>query len=235
MRKTKSARCSRSRRSRAAARRHGALVHADAAQSIGKVAVDVDTLGVDLLSIAGHKLYAPKGVGVLYQRRGVALPSVLVGAGQEHGRRAGTENVPSIVGLGAACRLAAERLTQGTAQIASLTQEFLAALTREVPGLVLVGHPADRLPNTLNVLFPGVSGRKVLEACPGVMASVGSACHADREEASSILLACGITPDAALGAVRLSLGRATTEEDIASAATQLAAAWRAAIPAVAAE
>jgi cysteine desulfurase len=207
-------------------RKHGALVHADVAQSLGKVPVDVDALGVDLLSVAGHKLYAPKGIGVLYQRRGFTLPSVLVGAGQEHGRRPGTENVPYIVGLGEACRLAAENARRADG-IAARAHELLALLQREVPGLTLVGHPTDRLPNTLNVLFPGVSGRRVLEACPGVLASTGSACHADREDPSAILLALGIAPDAALGAVRLSLGRHTTRDDIATAADRLAAGWRA--------
>jgi cysteine desulfurase len=208
-----------------AARKHGARVHADVAQSAGKVPVDVDALGVDLLSIAGHKLYAPKGIGVLYQRHGLKLPSVLVGAGQEHGRRAGTENVASIVALGEACRIAGERL-RGGPQLAAVARELLARLQREVPGLVLVGDPDDRLPNTLNVLFPGVSGRRVLEACPGVLASTGSACHADREDPSAILLALGIAPGAALGAVRLSLGRTTTQDDVAMAASRLAAAWR---------
>jgi cysteine desulfurase len=219
----------------ATARKHGALMHADIAQSAGKIPVDVDALGVDLASIAGHKLYAPKGIGVLYQRRGVNLPSIIVGAGQEHGRRPGTENVPYIVGLGEACQLAGERLKAGTRQLSALTQDLLARLQRAVPGLVLTGHPTDRLPNTLNVLFPGVSGRRVLEACPGVLASTGSACHADREDPSAILLALGIAPDAALGAVRLSLGRTTTKDDVAAAADRLAAAWRAVAQPAAAE
>ena len=217
-----------------AARRHGALMHADVAQSVGKVPVDVDALGVDLISIAGHKLYAPKGIGVLYQRRGLSLPSVIVGAGQEHGRRAGTENVASIVALGEACRIAAERL-RDAAQLAALSRDLLAHLQREVPGLALVGDPDDRLPNTLNVLFPAVSGRRVLENCPSVMASTGSACHADREDPSAILLALGIAPNKALGAVRLSLGRSTTKDDIAAAAAQLASAWRALAQPLAAE
>jgi cysteine desulfurase len=209
-----------------AAKRHGALMHADVAQSVGKIAVDVDALGVDLMSIAGHKLYAPKGIGVLYQRRGVGLPPLLMGAGQEHGHRAGTENVASIVALGAACRIAAGRLDREPARLAALSGELLARLTRAVPGLVLVGHPDIRLPNTLNVLFPGVSGRKLLEACPDVCASNGSACHADSEEPSAILTTLGIAREAALGAVRLSLGRSTGATDVEAAATHLAAAWR---------
>lgn len=210
-----------------AARGRGALVHADVAQSLGKVTVDVDALGVDLLSIAGHKLYAPKGVGALYVRRGVDLPPLIVGAGQEHGRRPGTENVASIVGLGVACRIAGERLEQDAPGLRALRDDLLARLQQAVPGLTLVGHATDRLPNTLNVLFPGVSGRKLLEACPGVLASNGSACHADSEEPSAILTALGIARDAALGAVRLSLGRHTTAADVATAAALLAEAWQA--------
>ena len=142
------------------ARDVGALVHADAAQSIGKVVVDVDALGVDLLSIAGHKLYAPKGIGALYIRRGVKLPLLLVGAGQEHGRRPGTENVAYAVGLGEACRLARIALEKAPQQMASVADHLLRKLQQAVPGIVLVGHPTERLPNTLNVLFPGVSGRR---------------------------------------------------------------------------
>lgn len=210
----------------AAAHRHGALVHVDAAQSVGKVALDVDALGADLLSIAGHKLYAPKGVGALYVRRGIRLAPVLRGAGQESGLRPGTENVPAIVALGEACRLAAARLVNGTHDMRPLAAALLARLRREVPGLVLVGDPTERLPNTLNVLFPGVSGRAVLAACPAVMASTGSACHADREEPSAALRALGIPDAQALGAVRLSLGILTTADEVAISAAALAQAWR---------
>ena len=223
----------------AAARHHGVLVHVDAAQSVGKVAVNVEELGADLLSIAGHKLYAPKGVGVLYIRRGISLPPLLLGAGQERGRRPGTENVPYIVGLGEACRIAGAMLERESKRLSALAGDLFAALKREIPEIILVGHPAQRLPNTLNVLFPNASGRKVLENCRRVMASTGSACHADSEEPSAILTALGIARDDALGAVRLSLGRDTTKEDVAAAAADLAAAWRSVLaaptPAVAAE
>jgi cysteine desulfurase len=221
----------------AAARRHGALVHVDAAQSVGKIAVDVEELGADLLSIAGHKLYAPKGVGVLYIRRGIALLPLLLGAGQERGRRPGTENVPYIVALGEACRIAGTMLERESKRLSGLAGDLFAALKREIPGIVLVGHTTQRLPNTLNVLFPNASGRKVLEKCRRVMASTGSACHADSEEPSAILTALGIARDNALGAVRLSLGRGTTKENVADAAADFAAAWRSmlAAPAVAAE
>jgi cysteine desulfurase len=221
----------------AAARCHGALVHVDAAQSVGKIAVKVKELGADLLSIAGHKLYAPKGIGVLYMRRGVTLPPLLLGAGQEYGRRPGTENVPYIVALGEACRIAGAMLEREAKRLSGLSGDLFAALKREIPDIVLIGDPKRRLPNTLNVLFPNVSGRKVLEKCRRVMASTGSACHADSEEPSAILTALGIARDSALGAVRLSLGRGTTNENVADSAADLAAAWRSvlAAPAVAAE
>ncbi len=210
----------------AAAKKHGALVHVDAAQSVGKIPVDVKALGVDFLSIAGHKLYAPKGIGILFTRRGITLPPLVLGAGQEHGRRAGTENVPYIAGLGEACRIAAEMLPREQLRLAKLSASLLALLKRDVPGLVLTGHATQRLPNTLNVLFPGVSGRKLLEMCPQVLASNGSACHADSEDPSAILTAIGIPRAQALGAVRLSLGRHTTDGDIAIAAAALVATWK---------
>jgi len=221
----------------AAARRHGALVHVDAAQSLGKIAVDVEELGAQLLSIAGHKLYAPKGVGVLYIRRGISLPPLLLGAGQERGRRPGTENVPYIVALGEACRIAGAMQERESKRLSGLSGDLFAALEREIADIILVGDPKRRLPNTLNVLFPNASGRKVLEQCHRVMASTGSACHADSEEPSAILTALGIARNNALGAVRLSLGRGTTKQDVADAAADLAAAWRSvlAAPAVAAE
>jgi cysteine desulfurase len=211
----------------AVAKARGTTVHADAAQSVGKVAIDVDALGVDLLSIAGHKLYAPKGIGALYIRRGIVLLPLLLGAGQEHGRRPGTENVAFIVGLGEACRIAKAHLPSGLHELQNLADELYARLEREIPGLRLVGRPAQRLPNTLNVLFPGVSGRRLLECCPGVLASNGSACHADSEEPSAILTALGIPVHEALGSVRLSLGRHTSRADIEISASLLVAAWRA--------
>jgi cysteine desulfurase len=218
----------------AAARRHGVLVHVDAAQSLGKIEVDVEELGADLLSIAGHKLYAPKGVGVLYIRRGISLPPLLLGAGQERGRRPGTENVPYIVALGEACRIAGTMLERESKRLSGLSGDLFAALKREIADIILVGDPKRRLPNTLNVLFPNASGRKVLEQCPRVMASTGSACHADSEEPSAILTALGIAHDQALGAVRLSLGRGTKQEDIPAAARALADAWQRVAPAAAA-
>lgn len=208
------------------AKRHGALVHTDAAQSVGKIPVDVDALAVDLLTIAGHKLYGPKGVGALFVRKETAISPLMVGAGQEHGLRPGTENVANIVGLGAACALAAQTLGQFAGQMRKLSLTLLARLQAEVPGLRLVGDAQQRLPNTLNVLFPDATGRAVLDACPDLMASTGSACHAESEQPSSILTALGIAPGIALGAVRLSLGRSSTAADVERAAHQLSAAWR---------
>lgn len=208
-----------------AAKARGVLMHADAAQAIGKIPVDVEELGVDLLTIAGHKLHAPKGIGALYVRKGLDLPPLIVGAGQEHGRRPGTENVAFIAGLGAACRIAARSLAETMPRIDALRAALLTKLQNAVPGLVLVGNPEHRLPNTLNVLFPRVSGRQLLAACPDVMASNGSACHADMEDPSAILTALGIARNAALGAVRLSIGRSTTSADVDAAAAHLAQAW----------
>jgi cysteine desulfurase len=211
----------------AAARRHGALVHTDAAQSVGKLSVSVNDLGVDLLTIAGHKLYAPKGIGALYVRSGLDLPPLVVGAGQEHGRRPGTENVAFIVGLGAACEIARRSLEATGATLMERSASLLAHLRRDIPGLILVGDAERRLPNTINVLLPGVSGRAVLERCPDVLASTGSACHAGSEDPSSIITALGFAREQALGAVRLSVGRMTTAADIEQAAAALVDAWRA--------
>jgi cysteine desulfurase len=189
------------------------------------VALDVSALGVDLLSLAGHKLYAPKGVGALYLRRGVTLSPFMLGAGQEHGRRPGTENVASIAGFGVACERAALELDTLATRLRALTESLFTRLSAAVPGLARNGHPQLRLPNTLSVRFPGVTGSAVL-ARSGVWASTGSACHADVESASSVLLAMGIDPVEALGTVRLSVGRGTTEADVERAAADLAAAWR---------
>jgi cysteine desulfurase len=210
----------------AAARRRGAFIHADAAQSVGRIPLDIKQLDVDFLSIAGHKLYAPKGVGALYVRRGVELPPLLLGAQQERGRRPGTENVAFIVALGEACRIASVMLESERQRLSKLADELFAGLEREISGIVLVGRRSQRLPNTVNALFPNVSGRQLLENCTRVMASTGSACHADSEDPSAVLTALGIPHGQALGAVRLSLGRGTTEEDVEVAISDLVTAWR---------
>jgi cysteine desulfurase len=208
-----------------AAHAKGALVHTDAAQAVGKIPTRVEDLEVDLLSIAGHKLYAPKGVGALYVRRGTALRPVLLGAGHERGLRPGTEAVAQIVALGEACALALRDLEAEAERQRLLRDELWALLKSEVPGLLLNGHPTERLPNTLNVSFPGARGSAVLAAAPEVAASTGSACHEGGERPSAVLLAMGVEPMTALGAVRLSLGRSTTREQILAAGRALGRAY----------
>jgi cysteine desulfurase len=208
----------------AAARAVAAVVHTDAAQAIGKIEVAVDALAVDLLSIAGHKCYAPKGVGALYRRAGTPLGPVLLGAGQERGVRPGTENVASIVGLGAACELAGGRLAADGARLAVLRDTLWEQLRDAIPAMVR-HTPQDCLPNTLMVSFPDVVGRDVLAASPGLAASTGSACHAGRDTPAATLLAMGSTREVALGAVRLCLGHGTSAADIDSAIRILRASY----------
>jgi cysteine desulfurase len=202
-----------------AAHRNGALLHVDAAQSAGKIGVDVSVLGADLLTLAGHKLYAPKGVGALYVRAGVVLENFIHGAGQESGRRAGTENVPYIVALGAACRIARERLEASAIHMAAMRDRLWARLQADLGERVVVnGHPQARLPNTLNASFSGCIGSELLAALPQVAASTGSACHDGRITVSPVLAAMGIDPTIARGAVRFSVGRATTAQEVDQAA-----------------
>lgn len=208
------------------ARPSGTLIHTDAAQSVGKVPIDVRALDVDLLSIAGHKLYAPKGIGALYVKRGTPIAPFTLGAGHEHGMRPGTENVASIVALGVASEVARRDLTVQAAEVRRRRDWLHAALMNAVPGLALHGHPEHRLPNTLNLRFPGVRGEAILAATPEIAASTGSACHEGGERASSVILAMGVPPEEALGAVRLTLGRSTTDADVALAAERLTRSWQ---------
>jgi cysteine desulfurase len=203
-------------------RARGVLLHTDAAQSLGKVAVDVNDLGVDLLTVAGHKLYAPKGVGALFMRRGVKLESLLHGAGHEAGRRAGTENVPYVVGLGTACQLARDSLPDATARLKSLREALWERLRARLgERVVLNGHPEKRLPNTLNVSFVGHVGSELLEKVPEIAASTGSACHEGKVSQSPVLCAMGVPPQIGKGAVRLTVGRFSTEAEIDTAADLL--------------
>jgi cysteine desulfurase len=207
----------------AIARERGVLIHTDAAQSVGKVRVNVNELGVDFLTVAGHKLYAPKGVGLLYVRQGVTLESLIHGAGHEGGRRAGTENVPYLVALGKACELARQSLPQATQRLQELRDRlwnhFRGKLGERV---VLNGHPEWRLPNTLNVNFVGHIGAELLQKTPGIAASTGSACHEGKISQSPVLCAMGIPPELGRGAVRLTVGRFTTEDEVDRAAEALA-------------
>lgn len=207
-------------------RDHGVLVHTDAAQAVGKIHVDVSQLGVDMLSIAGHKLYAPKGVGALYVRDSVDLTPLLHGAAHERGLRAGTENTPYIVGLGRAAKLAAARLAENAFD--SARRDWLwAALQSAAPESLMLNCDLDSsLPNTLSVCFTGVSGNALLTATPEICASTGAACHSGSTSGSATLTAMGVTPETALGTVRLSTGIYTSDEDIEKAANLLCEAYQ---------
>jgi len=207
-------------------RTRGTLLHTDAAQSVGKMPVNVDALGVDLLTIAGHKFNAPKGIGALYVRAGTPIRPILHGAEQEHGLRPGTENVAMIVALGAASVVASADLSGLQGRLQALRDRLHERLAAGVPGLQLNGHPEHRLPNTLHVSFPGVPGRAVLaDAADVLAASLGSACHSEQDTVSGVLAAMGIDAARASGAVRLSVGRTTSADDIDHAARALVASW----------
>jgi len=196
-------------------RERGVATHTDAAQAIGKVPVSVTDLGVDLLSVAGHKLYAPKGVGALYVRDGVEILPQIRGAGHELGRRAGTENVLLAVGLGIACELAQDEVTEEQVRLADLRGRLAAGLRAGCGDLVEHGHPDDRLPNTLSVALPGSNANGLVESLAEELAvSAGSACHSGATMISYVLQAMGVDPEFARSTIRLSVGRFTTEEEI---------------------
>lgn len=207
-------------------RSRGVIFHTDAAQSVGKVPTRVSELGVDLLTVAGHKLYAPKGIGALYVRTGTPLDRVLYGAGQEGGRRPGTENVLEIVGLGAAARCASDDLPREMERVRSLRDRLERRLLEAVPEARVNGHPRERLPNTLSISFPGLASDALLAALPQVAASAGAACHSDTVKISHVLEAMGLDPEAAKGTLRLSLGRFTDQDDVDRAAEKIARAVR---------
>jgi len=202
------------------AREHGIPFHTDAAQSVGKVPTNVDELGVDFLTIAGHKLYAPKGIGALYVREGTELEPLIHGADHESGRRAGTESALLAAGLGEACELAGD--LSGMPKIVSLRDRLWTAL-KDCYGdrVVLNGHPRERLPNTLNVSFLDYQGHELLASLPELAVSTGSACHAGRVEISPVLQAMGVSSEVGAGAVRFSLGRTTTAAEIEIAIERL--------------
>jgi cysteine desulfurase len=211
----------------AVAHRRNVLFHTDAAQSVGKIPTRVAELGVDMMTIVGHKIYAPKGVGALYVRPGLALEPVNYGGGQERGLRAGTENTAQLVGIGEAARLLHSCHPSPGAEISDLRDLLQQRLEELLPGRVhLNGHPAQRLPNTLNVSIDGVDANQLLAAAPEIAASTGSACHATSVDPSAVLLAMGHSPERALAAIRLSLGRWTTRDEIEAAAAAIASAAR---------
>jgi len=200
----------------------GILLHTDAAQSVGKIPVLVDRLGVDLLTLAGHKFYATKGIGALYVRKGTPIEPLLVGAGHERGLRPGTENVPAIVGIGKAAELVQQGNGFEGIALRTLRDTLHERLLQTVPGLQLNGHLDMRLPNTLNVSFPNISGRELLQHAAGdIAASVGSACHEDSDTVSGVLGAMGISQQRARGAVRFSVGVPTTLLDVEHAGSAL--------------
>lgn len=200
-------------------------LHVDAAQSVGKVPVDVDAIGADLLTIAGHKFYAPKGIGALYIRNNSCLSPLTHGADHERGIRPGTENVIHIAGIGEAARQAMENPQVGD-QLRVLKDQLFSRLRRQIPDLILNGHPDQSLPNTLHVSFPMVSGKALLTRANGaVAASTGSACHSHGAGVSGVMAAIGATAERAAGSIRLSVGRMTSEDDIAFAADALIEAW----------
>ena len=199
---------------------HGIPLHTDAAQSVGKIPTKVDELGVALLSVAGHKVYAPKGIGALYVRRGIELEPLIHGAGHEGGRRAGTESALLATALGAACDVAQSWI--GTPRLERLRDLFWELLQAAFGNrVVLNGHPGSRLPNTLNVSFVDRVGADILARMPRVAASTGSACHAGEITLSPVLRAMGIAPEIGMGAIRFSLGRNTTQEQIEEVVEQL--------------
>lgn len=199
---------------------HNVLLHTDASQSIGKVTIDVNDMGVDFLTVAGHKLYAPKGIGALYIRHGIKIEPLIHGAGHESGRRAGTENIILEVGLGKACEISIETLINP--KVKELTDYFYSSLKKGFGERVkLNGHLDKRLPNTLNVSFIGYNGHEVLEQLKDIAASTGSACHSGMTSISPVLKAMGVSDEVGRGAVRFSLGRYTKKEEIDTVITNL--------------
>ena len=200
------------------AKERGIIMHTDAAQSVGKIPAGVNLLGVDLLSIAGHKVYAPKGIGALYIRKGLQLTKLIHGAGHERGKRAGTENVLEIVGLGKACEIAQRDLVNNTQHMREMRDNLHNGLREGLKEIRLNGHPEKRLPNTLSLSFGGIEADRLLsEIEEYVAASAGAACHSGEVEISSVLKAMNVPVELAKGTIRFSTGRMTTENEIESA------------------
>jgi cysteine desulfurase len=196
------------------ANQHSIIMHTDAAQSVGKIPTDVEALGVDLLSIAGHKLYAPKGIGALYIRHGIHLEKLIHGAEHERNLRAGTENVLEIVGLGQACAIAQRDLAHNTAHMQQMRDRLEAGLTQHLTDIRINGHAEMRLPNTLSMSFAYLEANSLLACMEGIAASSGAACHADTVDVSAVLTAMRVPLDYAMGTIRFSVGRMTTPAEI---------------------
>jgi cysteine desulfurase len=198
------------------AKHRGILMHTDAVQSAGKVPLNVGDLGVDLLSISAHKLYGPKGVGALFVRSGVKLSPVITGGSHERGMRAGTENVPGIIGFGKACEIVSGKMAVDSARISGMRDELQKGVLRLIPSAKINGHLNDRLPNTLNVCLVPNGAEAIMILCDmaGIAVSAGSACASGSIEPSSVLLAMGVSKDEAMGSIRISLGGENTQEDI---------------------
>ena len=194
----------------------GVLFHTDAVQAVGHIPVDVQAMHIDMLSLSAHKFHGPKGVGALYCRKGIRLPSYIMGGAQERGRRAGTENVAGIVGLGAAIQLATEQLEENRAKMTALRDRLMTGIQARISEVTLNGHPTNRLPNNVNFSFKYIEGESILLMLDmnGIAASSGSACTSGSLDPSHVLLALGLPHEIAHGSVRLTLGDETTEEDI---------------------
>jgi cysteine desulfurase len=207
-------------------RARGVLFHTDAAQATGKIPLDVEAMKIDLMSLSGHKLYAPKGVGALYVRRRprVRLEPLIDGGGQERGIRSGTLPTPLCVGFGRACVIAGDEMKGEAARLLQLREHLRASLARKIPGLQVNGDLTHRLPGSLNVSIPGTTAPELIEACPSLAISTGSACTSAVVEPSYVLRAIGLSDDRANASIRLGLGRFTTETDIDFAADAIAAA-----------
>jgi cysteine desulfurase len=208
----------------AAARRLGIPSHSDCAQAVGKIPVKLDQLGVDMISLAGHKLYAPQGIGVLVLRDEVSVTNLMHGAGHEKGRRAGTENILEIVGLGEACALVSQGLESEMARLAALRDTLAAGLVTALDRCQVHGHPGGsehRLPNTLSIGFAGAPAQDIMAAMPEVAVSAGAACHGGGAEMSHVLQAMGVDPEYGFGTLRISLGRTTTADQVDQAITHI--------------
>ena len=199
------------------AQEHDIIFHTDAAQSAGKISVDVKELGADLLSVAGHKLYAPKGIGALYIRNGIELEKIMHGAQHESNRRPGTENILEIAGFGAACEIAGKGLPEIQRHVKKMRDLLQGNISAGLPGIKLNGHPEDRLPNTLSLGFEGIEANVLLEEVPEIAASPGAACHSEGVNISSVLQAMNVPLEFAKGTVRFSTGKSTTKEEIEAA------------------